>query len=91
MPFRLDLHALFFSTMPSPLEASCTKRLESKGVNRVNSRREIYYASPEEANRFAAQTVQSQLVECGQEGMVCSHALLGGDRVWLAQSLSPAG
>jgi hypothetical protein len=35
--------------------------------------------------------VQSQLVECGQEGVVCSHALLGGDRVWLAQSLSPAG
>ncbi len=38
-----------------------------------------------------ALTGSIQLVECGQEGVVCSHALRGGDWVWLAQSLSPAG
>jgi hypothetical protein len=31
------------------------------------------------------------LLNMGQEGVVCSHALRGGDWVWLAQSLSPAG
>ena len=31
------------------------------------------------------------LLNVGQESVVCSHALRGGDWVWLAQSLSPAG
>src|SRR6516165_6597618 len=31
------------------------------------------------------------LLNVGQEGVVCSHALRGGDWVWFAQSLSAAG
>jgi hypothetical protein len=33
----------------------------------------------------------ANLLNVGQEGVVCSHALRGGDWVWLAQSVSPAG
>jgi hypothetical protein len=39
----------------------------------------------------AAYSFNPNLLNVGQEGVVCSHALRGGDQVWLAQSVSPAG
>jgi hypothetical protein len=72
--------------------------LESVGLVSANKVRKFLTRHHREDTRLSSACVisgvplvQSQLVECGQEGMVCSHALLGGDRVWLAQSLSPAG
>jgi hypothetical protein len=54
--------------------------------------------SPSIADQIAAdlgpelcQDFNPNLLNVGQEGVVCGHALRGGDWVWLAQSLSPAG
>ncbi len=40
---------------------------------------------------IGANNFNPNLLNVGQESVVCSHALRGGDWVWLAQSLSPAG
>jgi hypothetical protein len=48
VPFRFDVHALFFSDDAVGIETSLHQRLADKRVNRVNLRREFFYARPEE-------------------------------------------
>jgi predicted nuclease with TOPRIM domain len=48
VPFRFDTHALVFSEDAVGLEAHLHKLMEDKRVNRINLRREFFYATPEE-------------------------------------------
>lgn len=48
VPFKFDVHALFFSEDAVGLESQMHQRLESKRVNLVNRRREFFYVTPAE-------------------------------------------
>ena len=48
VPFRFDVHALFFSDDAVGIENSLHQRLADRRVNRVNLRREFFYATPQE-------------------------------------------
>ncbi len=49
VPFNFDVHAIFFSKDAIGIEQSMHDRMADKRVNRVNLRREFFYATPEEA------------------------------------------
>jgi Domain of unknown function (DUF4041)/T5orf172 domain len=49
VPFRYDTHALVFSADAVGLEREMHLRLADRRVNRVNKRREFFYATPGEA------------------------------------------
>lgn len=48
VPFRYDVHALFFSDDAVGIETQLHQRLVDRRVNRVNLRREFFYAEPAE-------------------------------------------
>lgn len=48
VPFNFDVHALHFSEDAVGVEAEMHRRLADKRVNRVNHRREFFFASPSE-------------------------------------------
>jgi Domain of unknown function (DUF4041)/T5orf172 domain len=48
VPFRFDTHALLFSKDAVGIEAALHQRLAERRVNRINTRREFFYATPEE-------------------------------------------
>jgi len=48
VPFNFDVHALFFSEDAFGVEAMLHRHFADRRVNRVNMRREFFYASPEE-------------------------------------------
>lgn len=49
VPFNFDVHALFFSPDAVGIEAKMHQLLAARRVNRVNHRREFFYATPAEA------------------------------------------
>ena len=49
VPFRFDVHALFFAEDAVTIENEMHSRLADRRVNRVNLRREFFYATPAEA------------------------------------------
>jgi hypothetical protein len=51
VPFRFDVHALFFADDAVGIENSLHKRFADRRVNLVNMRREFFYATPEEVRR----------------------------------------
>jgi hypothetical protein len=52
VPFRYDIHALFFSEDAVGIEAKLHRELEQSRVNRVNLRREFFYATPSEVKEM---------------------------------------
>ncbi len=48
VPFNFDVHTLFFSADAVGVEAELHRRLAAQKVNRVNNRREFFYATPDE-------------------------------------------
>ena len=46
VPFGFDVHALFFSEDAVGVEAELHRRFAAQRVNRVNTRREFFYATP---------------------------------------------
>lgn len=48
VPFKYDVHALFFSEDAVGIETKLHERLAQRRVNRVNLRREFFYATPQE-------------------------------------------
>ncbi|WP_199719956.1 DUF4041 domain-containing protein [Pseudokineococcus lusitanus] len=54
VPFNFDVHALFFAEDAVGIEAAMHKRLGDRRVNRVNHRREFFYATPAEAREHLA-------------------------------------
>jgi hypothetical protein len=49
VPFNFDVHAVFFSNDAVDIEHQMHARLADRRVNRVNLRREFFYATPREA------------------------------------------
>lgn len=52
VPFRYDVHALFFSDDAVGLENKLHQALADQRVNRVNNRREFFYATPREVEEL---------------------------------------
>jgi hypothetical protein len=52
VPFRFDVHALFFSDDAVGIENQMHTKLEARRVNRVNTRREFFYCTPAEAKEL---------------------------------------
>ena len=48
VPFRFDVHGLFFSEDAVTLENELHKQFADRQVNRVNARKEFFFASPAE-------------------------------------------
>ncbi|WP_243637000.1 GIY-YIG nuclease family protein [Rhodococcus sp. Eu-32] len=48
VPFRFDLHALFFADDAVSVEAELHRVFADRRVNQVNQRREFFYANPAE-------------------------------------------
>ena len=48
VPFRFDVHALHFSADAVGIETELHKRFNDRRVNRVNGRKEFFYATPHE-------------------------------------------
>lgn len=55
VPFRFDVHALFFSNDAVGIEHQLHVRLADRRVNRVNTRREFFYATPQEVKEHLAE------------------------------------
>jgi seryl-tRNA synthetase len=51
VPFRYDVHALFFSNDAVGIESQMHERLARRRVNRVNQRREFFYTTPHEVKQ----------------------------------------
>ncbi|WP_457253615.1 DUF4041 domain-containing protein [Pedococcus sp. P5_B7] len=54
VPFNFDVHAIHFSNDAVGVEAEMHRRLADKRVNRVNLRREFFYATPAEVRDLLA-------------------------------------
>lgn len=55
VPFAYDVHALFFADDAVGIEAQMHQQLAHRRVNRVNLRREFFYATPVEAKNLLTQ------------------------------------
>ncbi|MEU4341489.1 DUF4041 domain-containing protein [Nocardia sp. NPDC023852] len=62
VPFKYDVHAMFFDDDAVGIEDEMHRRLADKRVNRVNNRREFFYATPAEV-REHLQTLTGRLVQ----------------------------
>jgi hypothetical protein len=51
VPFKYDVHALFFSNDAVGIENQVHQRLAHRRVNRVNQRREFFYVTPHEVKQ----------------------------------------
>jgi len=54
VPFNFDVHAIHFSNDAVGVEAEMHRRLADRRVNRVNARREFFYATPSEVRELLA-------------------------------------
>ena len=66
VPFGFDVHALFFSEDAVTVEADLHRRFSHRRVNRVNTRREFFYASPAEVRNVLSE-VAGNLLEFTEE------------------------
>lgn len=57
VPFRFDVHTLFFSQDAVTVEARLHQAFAEQRVNKVNQRREFFYATPEDVLRVLQQHV----------------------------------
>lgn len=62
VPFGFDVHTLFFSEDAVTVEAELHRRFANERVNRINNRREFFYATPHEV-RGALADIQGDLLE----------------------------
>lgn len=61
VPFRFDVHALFFSQDAVALEAQLHEHFADRRVNYVNARREFFFATPAEVREVLAVKVGNLL------------------------------
>lgn len=66
VPFNFDVHALFFSEDAVGVETELHHRFADKRVNRVNLRREFFYATPTEV-RDVLKDIAGNLLEFTEE------------------------
>jgi hypothetical protein len=63
VPFRFDVHAMVFHEDAVALETHLHQALAGRKVNRINTRREFFYATPSEVRDIFSQVAGAQLVE----------------------------
>lgn len=63
VPFKFDVHALIFSEDAVGLETALHQRLSESRVNRVNTRREFFYATVGEVREVLAEIAGQHLLE----------------------------
>lgn len=61
VPFRFDVHALFFSEDAVTLENELHQHFQSKSVNAVNQRKEFFFATPSEVRDVLMEKVGNLL------------------------------
>ena len=61
VPFRFDVHSLFFSEDAVSLESGLHRHFEDRRVNHVNTRKEFFFATPAEVREALASKVGSLL------------------------------
>jgi hypothetical protein len=61
VPFRFDIHTLFFSEDAVTLENELHKHFASRAVNQANSRKEFFFASPAEVREVLMEKVGNLL------------------------------
>ncbi len=61
VPFRFDVHALFFSEDAVTLETDLHHHFADRAVNQVNSRKEFFFATPAEVRQVLADKVGNLL------------------------------
>ena len=66
VPFNFDVHALFFSDDAVSVETELHHRFAAKRVNRINARREFFYATPAEV-REVLKDIAGNLLEFTEE------------------------
>lgn len=66
VPFNFDVHAMFFSEDAYGIEAEMHRRLATTRVNRVNLRREFFYATPSEARDLLTE-LTGELLQFNEE------------------------
>ena len=66
VPFRFDLHALFFAHDAVSEEAEMDRLFADRRVNHVNQRREFFYAHPTEV-LAALQRMDGELISYAEE------------------------
>lgn len=57
VPFRFDVHALFFSEDAVTLESDLHKHFASRALNQANPRKEFFFAAPSEVREVLLQRV----------------------------------
>lgn len=62
VPFRYDIHAMFFADDAAGIEEEMHRRLAEKRVNKVNHRREFFYATPAEV-REHLESLTGELID----------------------------
>lgn len=67
VPFLYDIHVLFFSEDASALEAQLHREFEDRRVNKVNLRREFFYATPAEVREAVKKLVGVTTLEFKEE------------------------
>lgn len=67
VPFLYDIHVLFFSEDAAALEAQLHREFESRRVNKVNLRREFFYATPAEVKEAVTRLVGVTTLEFKEE------------------------
>lgn len=67
VPFNFDVHALFFSEDAVGLETSLHHHFADRRVNRVNARREFFYATPAEVRDALTEIASGSLLEFTEE------------------------
>jgi len=67
VPFRFDVHALIFSEDAVSLESQLHSALEDRKVNRVNTAREFFYATPGEVKEHLKRIAGQHLLEYREE------------------------
>jgi hypothetical protein len=90
VPFNFDVHALFFADDAVAIEGKMHARLADRRVNRVNLRREFFYATPTEARDLLAE-LTGELLQFDElpEAIEYHQSQSGGPRVIATHSASP--
>jgi hypothetical protein len=63
VPFRFDVHALFFSDDAVTLENELHKHFADRALNQTNLRKEFFFATPAEVRKVLADKVGTALLE----------------------------
>lgn len=67
VPFLYDTHVLFFSEDAAALETQLHREFESRRVNKVNLRREFFYATPAEVKQAVTRLIGVTTLEFKEE------------------------